>query len=115
VHGVAGAGGGPLVGPEFQILTSVTTFERANFVAEVLGGLYGDRIVVDMTPFISRARDAAALVDYCNLLFLAGRMTPDERAELIAAVRAISITNTTERSRTAVYLTLVIAQFQVER
>jgi hypothetical protein len=53
--------------------------------------------------------------DYCNLRFMGGRMSAAERTEIIAAVRGISMLSTTERSRTALYLTLVIAQFQVDR
>jgi uncharacterized protein (DUF1800 family) len=116
VRGTSGPDGVPLAGPEFQILTSVTTLERANFAAQVVGGLFGDTVLsVDNTPFTSRARDAAALVDYCNQLFMGGRMTSQERAEIIAAVRGISITSITERARTALYLTFVMAQSQVDR
>ena len=43
-------------------------------------------------------------------------MSADERKVIIAAVRASSTTgNATERVRTAIYLTLVIAQSQVDR
>ena len=115
VRGTVGGDGLPLSGPEFQILTSLTAVERANFVAQVLGGLFGDSVLFDNTPFTSRARDAAALVDYCNLVVMGGRMTAQERTEIIAAVRALAITSLTERSRTALYLTVVIAQSQVDR
>jgi hypothetical protein len=115
VRGTTGEGGTPLTGPEFQILTSVTAFERANFVARVLGGTYAASMVIDYTEFTARARDAAALVDYANLLFRGGQMTTAVRAEIIAAVRTIAITNPTERLRTALYLTLATAPFQVDR
>ena len=58
---------------------------------------------------------AAVLVDLCNLTFMGGRMSPAERNEIIAAVRATSLDNATERMRTAVYLTLAMAQSQVDR
>jgi uncharacterized protein (DUF1800 family)/fibronectin type 3 domain-containing protein len=114
VRGTAAPVGLPLMGPEFQILTSVTSLVRANFVGELLGGWFGESVVVDYTPFTSIARDAAALVDYCNLVFMGGRMSPQERAEIIGAVRATPISDTRERMRTALYLTLVMAQSQVD-
>jgi len=109
------AGGQPLVGPEFQILTSVTALVRANFIGDLLGGRFGSDATVDFAPFTSRAKDAAALADYCNLVFMGGKMTPEERREIVGAVRASSIDNALERARTAMYLTLVIAQSQVDR
>src|SRR5262249_17320733 len=72
------AGGQPLTGPEFQILTSVTALVRANFIGDLLGGRFGSDATVDFAPFTSRAKDAAALVDYCNLVFMGGKMTPEE-------------------------------------
>jgi hypothetical protein len=86
VRGTTGPGG-PLGGPEFQILTSVTALERANFVASLLGGGFGADVVVDYTPFTALAADSTALVDYCSLLFMGGRMSPETRMEIINAVR----------------------------
>ncbi len=111
---VRGTGVPPLVGPEFQTYTSVTALTRANFIGQLLGGWFGGSVTVDYTPFTSRARDAAALTDYCNLVFLGGRMSAAERAEIIAAVRSVPITSVRERTRTALYLTLVAAQAQVD-
>ena len=115
VRGTAPPGGQPLGGPEFQILTSVTSLERTNFIGDLLGRHFGEDVVIDYFPFTSRARDAAVLVDYCNLVFMGGRMSAQERTEIIAAVRATPFDNTTERVRTALYLTLAIAQSQVDR
>ena len=74
VRGTAGPGGLPLGGPEFQILTSVTALERANFVGvaarRLLRRRRRDRL---RRPFTHARRDAAALVDYCNLIFMGGR------------------------------------------
>ena len=112
---VRGTGPPPVLGPEFQVLTSVTTLERANFIGALLGLQYGSSVTIDYSPFTSIAGDAAALVDYCNLVFVGGRMSDQERREIINAVRASSLTSATERARTALYLTLVIAQSQVDR
>jgi uncharacterized protein (DUF1800 family)/fibronectin type 3 domain-containing protein len=116
VRGTAVGSGQPLGGPEFQILTSVTALERANYLGRLLGGGFGDDVTLDLLPFTSRAADAAVLVDYCNLVLMGGRMSVSERDVIIRAVRASSTTgNVTERSRTAIYLTLVVAQTQVDR
>ena len=115
VRGTNAGGGGPLVGPEFQILTTVTALERANFVGALLGGTLRGSVVVDFSPYTNRAADAAALVDYCNLVFMGGRMSSEERTEIFNAVRNISSNNPGERVQTALYLTLTAAQAQVDR
>ena len=111
---VRGTGAPPLTGPEFQILTTVTSTVRANFVGELLGGRFGTDVAVDYSPFTSLASDPAQLVDYCNQLFMGGRMSLEERAEIISAVRVSSSSKLRERVNTAIYLTLVAAQGQVD-
>jgi uncharacterized protein (DUF1800 family)/fibronectin type 3 domain-containing protein len=116
VRGTAVGNGPPLGGPEFQILTSVTALERANYLGSLLGGDFGDDVAIDYSPFTSRATDPAALVDYCNLVFLGGRMSAVERQLIIDAVRASSTRGSVdERTRTALYLTLTLAQSQIDR
>jgi uncharacterized protein (DUF1800 family) len=114
VRGTAGPTGAPLGGPEFQILTSVTALVRANFVGSLLGGWFGDDVTFDYTPFTSLAADPPALVDHCARLFMGTRISDEMRAEIIAAVRVTPATNARERARTAIYLTLVAAQSQVD-
>lgn len=111
---VRGTGTPPLGGPEFQGLTSVTVLERVNFAGRLLGNHFGADVAVDYTPFTTRAVDVPALVDYVNLLFMGGRMSAEQRNEIIAAVRVTPATNTLERARTALYLTIVAAQAQVD-
>ena len=115
VRGTAAPGAQPLGGPEFQIFTSVTSLVRANFAATLIAGYFGADATFDRAPFTSRARDAAVLVDYCSLTFMGGGITPAERSDIIAAVRVTPVENVGERSRTALYLTLVIAGSQVDR
>jgi uncharacterized protein (DUF1800 family) len=114
VRGTAGPAGAPLGGPEFQILTSVTALVRANFTGALLGGYFGSDVVFDYTPFTSLATDPAALVDYCSRLFMGTRISPEMRSEIIAAVRVSPASSPRERARTAIYLTLVAAQSQVD-
>ena len=115
VRGTSGGGGAPLGGPEFQILTTVTALERANFVGTLIAGGFGADVAIDYTPFTSRAADPAALVDYCSLVFMGGRMSLEERTEIIDAVRVTPGTDPAERVRSALYLTLTAAQAQVDR
>ncbi|NOT43915.1 MAG: DUF1800 family protein [Acidobacteria bacterium] len=112
---VAGTGVPPLMGPEFQGLTQVTAMVRANFVASLLGGSFAGSATVDFTPFRDLALEPERLVDYVSLLFTGGRLSDAERAEIVAAVLASPDTRRTERSRTAIFLTLVPGQFQVDR
>ena len=114
VRGTVGPTGAPLGGPEFQILTSVTALARANFVSRLLSGRFDDRMTFDYQPFASLAGTPGALVDYCSRVFMGTRMSPEMRAEIIAAVRASAATARRERARTAMYLTLVAAQSQVD-
>jgi hypothetical protein len=115
VRGTAGPTGAPLGGPEFQILTTVTALVRVNFVAELLRGSFGNSATFNFDPFTSRASDPAGMVDYINLLFMGGRMSVEERRTIIDAVRATPASQPVERARTALYLTLVAAQAQVDR
>jgi uncharacterized protein (DUF1800 family) len=112
---VAGTGVPPLTGPEFQSLTSVTALERANFVAKLIGGGFGADVAIDYSPFTSLASDPGALVDACSQIFMGGRMSPEQRNEIVAAVMVTPASNALERTRTALYLTLVAAQAQVDR
>lgn len=107
--------GTSLGGPEFQIYTSVTSLVRINFIAQLISGGFGADVTINYQPFVSLATDAGALVDYCNLLFQGGNMSAEMRNEIINAVQATPATNTTERVRTALYLTMAGAQYQVDR
>ena len=107
--------GAPLLGPEFQGLTTVTALERANFVGDLLAGRFGTAVTFDNTPFTSRAANAATLVDFCADTFMGGRISAAMRSAIITAVNASSATNLTDRANTAIYLTLTAAQAQVDR
>jgi uncharacterized protein (DUF1800 family) len=111
---VRNTGTPPLGGPEFQGLTTVTALVRANFVGRLISNGFGDAVAIDYTQFNNRAANPADLVDYVGLVFTGGRLSAQQRSEIIAAVGA-STTNATERVRTALYLTLVPASSQVDR
>ena len=117
VRGTAAPSGAPLGGPEFQILTTVTALERANFVGALLGGYFGDDVAIDYTPFTSRAARCGGAR---GLLQPALHGRPDvgrgaQRDHHRGRQRSTPSSNATERARTALYLTLVAAQAQVDR
>jgi uncharacterized protein (DUF1800 family)/fibronectin type 3 domain-containing protein len=107
--------GTTLGGPEFQILTAVTALSRVNYVGRLISGGFGSDVTLNLTEFNNRAADPAGLADYCNVTFMGGLMSAEHRAEIINAVRVMPASNPTERVRTALYLTLASAQYQVER
>jgi len=111
---VRNTGTPPLGGPEFQTLTTVTALERANFVASLLGGSFGTDVTFNFDPFTSRASNPAALVDYVNEVLMGGRMSAQQRNEIVATVTVTPATNAIERARTALYLTWVAGQSQVD-
>lgn len=115
VRGTVGPTGAPLGGPEFQILTAVTALVRVNFIGSLLAGHFGEAVVVDYAPFVALAGNPGALVDAVSDLFMGGRMSPEQRAETVAAVRVSPASKGVERVKTALYLTLVAAQAQVDR
>ncbi len=107
--------GTSLTGPEYQILTSVTALTRVNYLGRLISGGFGTDVTMDLSQFNSRAADPAALADYCSLLFMGGQMSPEQRTEIINAILVSPATNVAERVRTALYLTLAGAQYQVDR
>ena len=107
--------GTTLGGPEYQILTSVTALQRINFAGRLISNGFGADVGIDYSAFTSKAGDPAALVDYCNLLFMGGQMSTEQRNEIVSAVQVTPATNATERVRTAIYLTVGSAQYQVDR
>jgi len=109
---IPNSGTPPLIGPEFQILTSVTSLERANFVGRLLGNQFGSAVTIDYTPFMNLAGTPDALIEHVNQLFMGGRMSDAEKTRIRAAV--LTTTDARERVRTALYVTLVAAQSQVD-
>jgi uncharacterized protein (DUF1800 family) len=114
------AGYVPLLGPEFGILNTVTTLNRANVVnaATFGGGIptstnapYGTAL--NLTALQAMTPDAMA--DYLNMLLMHGTMSEAMQTGLIQAINAVAASNTLKRARTAVYLVTTAAQYQVQR
>ena len=104
-----------ILAPEYQILTTVTALTRTNYIARVLNNDTNGSTTIDYTPFTSRAADATALTDYVALQFMGGQISTQHRNAIISAVNVSPPADVTERVRTAIYLVLTSAQYQVER
>ena len=112
------------VGPEFEIQNSSTSFNRTNFLNNVLmgNGYAPDPSVsnavgtyVDWAPWQALAATPAALVDKLNWTFASGTLSTSAQKIIVDAVSTVVATDTLNRAKTAAYLTLNAAQVQVER
>ena len=111
--------------PEFGIDNAATALARANFVNTMitLGGAKADPTVtgstgtsIDLTP-LSGAADNAALIAQLNQTLMHGSL-PSDASNIIVAATNSAAANSTDplvAARTASYLILTSAQYQVER
>ncbi|HUQ28641.1 MAG TPA: DUF1800 family protein [Usitatibacter sp.] len=116
--------GSALPGPEFGVQTSTTAVARMNFANGLVfsNSIAPDTSVfgatgttLDLAPYQSVGQDAAALAARLDKSLLAGRMSTPMRDAIIAAVNAYAATDTLNRARTALWLVVTSAQFQVQR
>lgn len=106
--------GGTLLAPEFQIYTTATATARVNFVADLIGGRFGSAVKIPWTNLQTlAAADPNLLLDYVNDVFLGSTMSPQMRTLIQQAMLATS--SSKEKAQTALYLTLVSPQYQVQR
>jgi hypothetical protein len=141
---VAVGGSPPVLGPEFQLLTTSTAVRRVNFVNQCFAPGSGRAIdvvraagttpsgtdpatglplvptgpngtSVDVSFLLGLAGNAGALVDELNRLMLHGTMTAEMRTAIVTAVNAVAVGNLRKRVRTAVYLVASSSQYQVQR
>jgi uncharacterized protein (DUF1800 family) len=111
------------VAPEFAIANSSTSINRYNFANTLafgtiaplatLPGAIGT--VPNWSKLSSLAGDPTALLDYLSAQMLHGTMTAEMRAAITPAITAIPATNPLSRAKTAFYLAVTSAEYQVER
>jgi uncharacterized protein (DUF1800 family) len=101
------------IGPEFQIYSGSHAVGRANFVYDMLSGNMSGAIRIDLTPYVSAAKDPQALVSLVNQTLLQGRMSATARQSIGTAV--VKITDMKQRALTALYLTAISAEFAAQR
>ena len=126
-----GLPGTSLVGPEFGILDTSTTYARTNFMNTLFvanGGVgilasgvnrpSGTQIsFASYQALVAGSGGPQALVDALNAKLMHGTMSAAMNASIVAAVTAVpvSATQALQRTQTAIYLVATSAQYQVER
>jgi len=114
------------LGPEFEILTSTTSFARNNFLNNVIFStattypadrtvLDSTGVAIDWTPWQALATNPAALVEKLSWTFSAGALSQSAQQQIVTAVNTIAATDTLGRAKSAAYLVLTSSQFQVDR
>jgi len=110
-----------LVGPEFQILTSVFAVTFPNAIYTLINNGIGG-LKLDLGPQESLADNPAALVENLNLLLAHGTLSNDAQARLVAAINSVNSamvpTGSTlreTRARLAVYLVAIAPETAVSK
>jgi len=108
--------------PEFGIDNAATALARANFVNTLImkGGAAADATVtgstgtsIDLTPYASLA--PSALVSKLSSILMHGSLSSAAAAAIVTAINAQEASDPLAAVRTASYLILTSAQYQVER
>jgi uncharacterized protein (DUF1800 family) len=128
--------GTAMLGPEFALMTTGTTIQRANFINRMVGynsgngnAFTGAPIPValpnvplgtslDVSDLIAlSAADATGgqLVDELNRRLLHGTMSASMRSTLLTAITSVTATDGAGRVRMAIYLVATSSQYQVQR
>jgi len=115
--------GSQTLAPEFAIDNASTALARANFVNTVImqGGASPDPTVTGSTgttinlTALAAAGDSNAIIAQLNQSLMHGSLTSAASAVILAAMNAQSTTDPLAAARTASYLLLTSAQYQVER
>jgi uncharacterized protein (DUF1800 family) len=121
-----GLPGTTLIGPEFGILDTSTSYARSNFMNTLFltnTGVPGiptgtNRPIgtkIDYSTFQALAGNPQQLVDALNARLMHGTMSAQMNASIVAAVNGISSGDPGGRTRTAIYLVASSSQYQVER
>jgi len=119
--------GTAMLGPEFAIMTTGTSIQRANFVNRMVyssppiaGGTTNspNGLAIDLSDLqaLSTADSTGnQLVDELNRRMLHGTMSAAMKSTILTAVTSVASTDPLGRARQAVYLVATSSQFQVQR
>ena len=126
-----GLPGTSLIAPEFGILDTSTSYQRANFVNTLFLANSGNGIAANppnrptgtqtnysayqATAGNCTGTSSCQLVDMLNTNLMHGTMSSSMRTSIITAVTGIASSDPPGRTRTAIYLVSTSSQFQVER
>lgn len=114
-----------LVSPELEIVDSENALQVPNSISRLL---YRDvstlpqpasgpspYLVPNYAPFLTHARDPAALVDQLNLIFCANQMTAATRTAILAALQSLAAESDLTRVQTAIQLTVLCPDGATQR
>jgi hypothetical protein len=115
--------GSQTLAPEFGIDNAATALARANFINTLImrGGAAADATVTGSTGTsidlnsLAATSDPNALVTQLNQVLMHGSLTSAAAAAIVTAVNAQGTSDPLAAVRTASYLILTSAQYQVER
>jgi uncharacterized protein (DUF1800 family) len=115
--------GSQTLAPEFSIDNASTALARANFVNSVIvqGGAKADPTVTASTgtsidlSSLQTISDPNALISQLNQTLMHGTLSSQAAAVILTAINAQSASDPLAAARTASYLMLTSAQYQVER
>lgn len=130
-----GLPGTSLVAPEFGILDTSTTYQRANFVETLFirnnGAGVGNGIAasspnrptgtqVNYSTYQGMAASCTGvgscqIVDLLNTNMMHGTMSSSMRTSIINAITGIASSDPAGRARTAIYLVATSSQYQIQR
>ena len=121
-----GLPGTNLFGPEFGILDTSTTYQRANFVNTLFLANSGNGIPAsppnrptgtqtNYSSYQALAGNPQQLVDALEARLSHGMMSAATKANIVQTVTNISSADAPGRTRTAIYLIATSSQYQVER
>jgi len=109
--------------PEFAIQNSSTAINRYNFANTLAFGTIAPLVTLpgavgttpNWAPLTALAGDPTALLDQLDALMMHGAMPAAMRSAIAGAINAIPANNPLLRAKTAFYLVVTSAEYQVER
>ena len=107
----------PLLGPEFQILTTATALARANFAYNfVFNSSLGTGAAVSFASYGTEASNLTTLLSTLNTLMLHGTMSASMQSSILTAMQAVPVgtTQTLVQAQTAIYLIATSSEYQVD-
>jgi len=116
--------GTKLLGPPFQILSTLTTLRRANVVNTLVytgigtgaNNPTGTQLnLASLDALAANDATGGQLVDQLNALLLHGTMNAQMKSAIMTALQSIPSSNPHARAQTAVYLVVTSPQYDVQR
>jgi hypothetical protein len=110
-----------LTAPEFQIVNETSVSGYVNFMTNVIRSGISGNVVATYADLLTLVLEPERLLDRVDLLMTAGQLTSATRTEILTALRATNVTETStdavKRNRvfTAVLLVMASPEFLIQR